>query len=382
MTGRGSITRRGKKSWRIKFDTGRDALTGERQTAYVTVKGTRREAQEELTRRLHALDSGTFVEPAKTTLAEWLDQWFVDQHSLAGKTRERYGELIAGQIKPHLGRFLVQKIRPAQIKAWHGTLLREGGAKGGPLAPRTVGHAHKVLAKALADAMRLELVPRNVAAAVPAPKVEARELEILSEVQIAAVTSSLRGLPIYPVAALALASGMRRGELLALRWSDVDFDGGKVRVERSLEETAKGLRFKPPKTKHGRRAISLPASALEMLRDHRRAHLEWRLRHAMGKLPDDALVFPGADDAPRAPSGLTREWRQVVTAKGLPRVSFHALRHSHASMLIAASVDVLTVSRRLGHGSPSITLGVYAHLFSNTDDRAASAIDATLGELS
>lgn len=382
MTGRGSITRRGKKSWRLKFEIGVDLLTGKRQTRYATVRGTRREAQEELTHRLHALDSGTFVEPTKTTLREWMTQWFADQHSLSGKTRERYGELIEGQIVPQLGGFLVQKLRPAQIAAWHSTLLKSGGRKGGPLAPRTVGHAHKVLAKALADAMRLELAPRNVAASVPPPKIEGKELEILSEAQISEVTNSLRGLPIYPIAMLALASGMRRGELLALRWSDVDFDGNKVRVERALEETkANGLRFKAPKTKHGRRAISLPGSAMDMLRDHRREHLEWRMRHGLGKMSDDALVFPNGDGRPRAPSSLTREWRQTIKKNGPTQVSFHALRHSHASMLIAAGVDVLTVSRRLGHGSPSVTLNVYSHLFSNTDDKAAAAIDATLGEL-
>ena len=379
---RGSITKRGKRSWRLRFDIGVDVLTGKRKFALITVRGTYKQAQQELTRRLAAYHDGTIVEPAKTTLKEWLEQWFADQHSLSAKTKERYQQLIDLQIIPHLGNYPIQKLRAAHIKAWHTKLLTEGGWDGRPLAARSVGHAHRVLSKALGDATKLEVLSRNVAAVVPPPKVEATELEILSASQIAEAMTKLRRLALYPIVVLALASGMRRGELLALRWADVDFDGAKLRVERALEQTKiGGLRFKAPKTKHGRRAITLPASAVEMLRDHRRTQLEVRMAHGLGKPPADALVFPGPDDGPRSPRALTKEWARVVVTKDLPHVSFHALRHSHASALIAAGVDVLTISRRLGHGSAAITLTVYGHLFSDTDDRAASAINATLGEL-
>lgn len=265
---RGNITKRGKRSWRLKFETGVDPLAGERKTAFITVRGTRREAEEELMRRLHALDQGVFVEPSKRTLTEWLDQWLADQHGLAAKTAERYRELIDAQIVFHLGGCLIQKLRPAQLK--------RGGRNGGPLTARTCGHAHRVLRKALADAMRLEIISRNVAASVPPPKVEAKELEILSASQIADVTTSLRGLAVYPIVALALATGMRRGELLALRWTDVDLDAPKLRVERSLEQTqAGGVGFKAPKTKHGRRCSG---------------------------------VLPSPEGGPRSPRALTKEW--------------------------------------------------------------------------
>ncbi len=380
---RGNITKRGTKSWRLKFDVGADPLTGKRKYALITVRGTYKQAQQELTRQLAAYHDGTFFEPTKVRLAEWLDQWLADQHGLAAKTAERYSQLISAQITPHLGACLMQKLRPTQIKAWHGALLKGGGKKGRPLAARTVGHAHRVLSKALGDAVGLEMLARNVAAAVPPPKIEAKEMEILSAREIADLMTKLRGRTLYPVAVVALGTGMRRGELLALRWSDVDLDAAKLRVERSLEQTkAGGLRFKAPKTKHGRRTITLPGGAVDVLRDHRRQQLEWRFAHGLGKLADDALVFARPDGDPRSPHALTQDWRHLIASLGgLPHVTFHALRHSHASALIAANVDVLTISRRLGHGSASITLGVYGHLFSDTDNRAASAIDAALGEL-
>ena len=159
---------------------------------------------------------------------------------------------------------------------------------------------------------------------------------------------------------------------------DIDLAGAALRVERSLEQTKAGLRFKSPKTRNGRRSISLPASAVDALREHRKRALELRLALGAGKLPADALIFAKLDGSPRAPDGLSSEWRHVVKSRKLPRVTFHALRHSHASALIAADVDVLTVSRRLGHASAAVTLGVYGHLFRDKSDAAAKAIEAAM----
>ena len=162
------------------------------------------------------------------------------------------------------------------------------------------------------------------------------------------------------IALLGISTGMRRGELLALRWRDVDFDGAILRVEQSLEQTKAGLRFKAPKTKHGRRAIALAPSLVAELRRHRKNQLEERLRLGMGKIPDDGLVLARWDGNPRSPNATTKEWTRALAEFGLPAVSLHALRHTHASQLIASGLDVLTISRRLGHGSPSITRNVYA----------------------
>jgi integrase len=177
------------------------------------------------------------------------------------------------------------------------------------------------------------------------------------------------------MATTLLATGLRRGELLALRWADVDLDGAKLKVEQSLEQTRAGLRFKSPKSRHGRRSVTLPASLVAELRAHWTKQQQQRLALGLGKAPDDALVFATWDGKPRRPNVVTNEWSTAMAAAGL-KVTLHALRHTHVSSLIAAGVDILTISRRLGHASPTITLGVYGHLFSNTDDRAAQVMEA------
>jgi integrase len=158
----------------------------------------------------------------------------------------------------------------------------------------------------------------------------------------------------------------------------VDLDTASIRVERSLEQTTSGLRFKSPKTRSGRRQISLPGHAVDALRRHRKSQLEFRMKIGIGRPPADALVFCNVDGAPYSPRAVSKSWARLVKELDLPKVTLHSLRHSHASALIAGGVDAVTVSRRLGHANPSITLSVYSHMFQNSDDRAAEILDALL----
>lgn len=263
---RGNITRRGKNSWRLKFEAEADP-SGIRRTRYVTVRGRRQDAERELTGLLAQADAGTLVEPRKTTIAQYVRSWLDGVNDLTPKTLERYRELTEHQIVPTLGGIALQKLRPVHIREWHAVILKAGGKHGRPLSARTVGHAHRVLHRALQRAVENETLSRNVATSISPPKVEEREVEILEAGQVATVLHQLHGHELYPIAALALATGMRRGELLGLQLGDLDLNGVSLRVERSLEETAGGLRFKAPKTKHGRRTISLPPSAVSDLRD-------------------------------------------------------------------------------------------------------------------
>ena len=190
----------------------------------------------------------------------------------------------------------------------------------------------------------------------------------------------LYGQPLYLIASLGLATGLRRSEILALRWRDVDLDAGRLRVEQALEQTtAYGVRVKGPKTKHGRRTISLPAQAVADLRAHWRAQQEQRLALGVGKSPDDSPVLATFDGKLQSPGAISAAWGRAMEAIGMPEITLHSLRHTHASMLIASGMDILTISRRLGHASPTITLGTYGHLIHGTDDRAAKIIDQAFG---
>jgi integrase len=381
---RGNITRRGKTSWRLKFDAGRDPKTSQRLTKFVTVRGTRKDAERELTRLLTAADGGTLVDPNKVTVGEYLDTWLSGAGAdLSPKTLERYKQLADQQIKTHLGALVLQKLRPSNVQEWHAILLKSGGKGGKPLSARTVGHAHRVLHRALSRAATAEIISRNVAAAIKPPKVvlDPERVVSLKSDQVAVVLERLAGHPLFAIAALALGSGARRGELCGLRWGDVDLlrnAGTVIKIERSIEETKNGLRVKPPKTKHGRRTITIPEMAVEALRTLRVQYLERRLALGLGKMDPADLVFAAVPGEMPSPDNLSRDWRRTVKALKLPAIPFHGLRHTHASMLISSGIDVLSVSRRLGHGSPAFTLSTYAQFFEDRGDAAAKAVDAIL----
>jgi integrase len=373
----GHVRRRGKNSWRLKFDIGTDPLTGARRIRYHTFRGTKREAEIKLATLVAENSKGEYVDTSRVTVAEFIDRWQRDWavSHVSPKTLERYCELLRNHVVPELGKIALQKLRAIDVNAIYGKLLRGDGRRK-PLAARTIKHVHRVLHRALGHAESWGLVQRNVAARAEPPRVAATEVAILAPDQVRAVLEKLRCRSIFPILTLALATGMRRGELLALRWRDVDLDGAALQVEQSLEQTKAGLRFKSPKTKHGRRRITLPPSAVAVLRDLWKEQQEQRLRLGLGKAPVDALVFATWEGKPRSPNAFTKEWSVAVKAAKMPKVTLHSIRHTHASYLIAQGLDPLAISRRLGHASPTITLGVYGHLFPNADDRAAVAIEA------
>jgi integrase len=382
----GHVRRRGERSWEIKFDLGTDPKTGKRLTRYHSFKGTKREADAELTKLKACADVGTYVDQAKTTVSEFLTRWLADwvELNLSKKTVEGYGDLIRIHVKPRIGAMAMQKVKPAILAELYSDLLKSGriakGKKPG-LSPRTVAYIHTVLHRAFGHAHQWGMIANNPVAAMDSPRVTREEILILTAEQIRSVLKTLRDTTLYKIAALGLSTGMRRGELLALRWADVDLDAAKLRVEQSLEETTAGLRFKTPKTKHGRRSISLPSSVVTELRGLRKTQAAQRLALGLGKDADGALVFRHPDGTPLLPHSVTTAWRRAAADMGLVGITLHAWRHTHASQLIASGMDVLTISRRLGHGSPSITLNVYGHLFSASDDRAASVFENAFGSV-
>ena len=229
--------------------------------------------------------------------------------------------------------------------------------------------------------MRHDLVVRNAAAAEPPPQVEAEEVVVLDGEQIKSLVERLRGRAMYPRVITALFTGVRRGELLALRWHDVDLEKEPtLRVREAIEETKAGLRFKTPKTENSVREISLPDIVVEALREHRQKQREQRVALGLGKLAESALLFPRLNGEPQSPRAFSKEWADVAASIGSP-VTFHALRHTHASHLIDAGIDVVKISRRLGHASAGITLKVYSHLFRKRDDKSSAAINAAISSL-
>jgi integrase len=372
----GHIRRRGTRSWELKFDLGADPATGQRRIRYHAFKGTKREA--ELVRLIATANTGDYVDPSKATLGDFLDRWEIwAATQVSAKTLERYSQLLRHHVRPHLGRAPIQKLRTIDFAELYGK-LQAAKPDGAGLAPRTVGHVHRLLHRILGQAVKWTIITRNPVSAAEPPRVSGAEIQILAPGQIKHVLAALRGRRLYPVAVIALATGMRRGEIVALRWGDVDLDGGKIRVERSLEETQAGLTVKEPKTKAGRRMVAIPDSIVAELRNHWREQQKLRLALGLGKAAPEDPVFPRPDGSLWPPDRLSSTWAKTVAILQLPKITFHALRHTHVSQLIAAGLDVVTVSRRVGHSNPTVTLGLYAHLFGNTDERAAAAVETAL----
>jgi integrase len=357
---RGNITKRGKESWQLKYEGPRGA-DGKRQPRYATVKGTYKDAQKELTRLLGDRDAGKLPTATRDTVKEFLATYLDGMVSVSPKTLERYRALAERQINPHLGDEKIRYLTREQIESWHATLLGKG------LAPATVRHADVVLCKALKRIKNTAALEREK------PRAKRQPIEILEPDDAKAALTSLEGHYLWPIAFLALRSGMRRGEICGLCWHDLNLEAATVRIEGSLEQTKAGLRLKEPKTERGKRTITIDPETVDMLRKHKVETLEQRMTCGMGGKLDDVPVFSFLGEW-IPPDKVSRDWARNAKVKA----TFHSLRHTHASVLLNNGVDILTVSKRLGHSKPSITLDVYGHTIKGSDERAATVIAEAL----
>jgi integrase len=368
---KGNLTRRGQRSWRLKFDAGRDPATGKRITKFVTLRGPRAAAQTEAARILAGHSVGAYVDPHKETVAQfatrWLRDWAAD--NVSNKTYTSYEQILRKHVMPRIGGIPIQRLRAADLQQTYAAMAA--------LSDRSRLHAHRVVHRMLHHAAQWGVVHQNVAKLLDAPKARSKMVEVLPAQQAQAAIERLRGRPLHGIATVALGTGARRNEVLALRWLDIDLDGGTLRIERALEHTTRGgLVFKTPKTKWGKRTITLAPGTIAELRTHRLAQQEQRLALGIGRVPNDALVFAMPDGSPLHPTAVSQEWRRVMRPAGLG-LTLHSLRHIHASTLINEGIDILTISRRIGHAGAAITLNVYGHLL-KPDNRAADAIERAL----
>jgi integrase len=347
MSTGGHIRQRSPGSFELRYRVG-----GKVKTA--TVRGTKGDAKKRLRELLSAADHGRHVDRSAVTVAAFIDERLA-LWEVSALTRQRYEER-AGMIKRHLGSIQLQKLDTIDIERWHGQLRADGAGRS------TIRLSHQLLARVLDAAQRHKMLHRNAARDQPAPLAPAGKINLPREDQIGPVLETLRGTEFFAPAALTIYCGLRRGEMLAVRWSDVDLAHGALTVARSLEETkAHGLRFKAPKTDSGARTISLPTAAVDALRHHRRQQLELRVVLGLGKPPAAALVFPAIHGEPQSPNAFSVRWRRAVARLKLPVVTWHGLRHLHCSLLLRHGVDLPTVSKRAGHSRVDVTARVYAH---------------------
>jgi integrase len=375
---KGHIRPRGPGTWALVIDVGRDH-TGKRRQKWHTVRGTKKDAERELAKLVNDLNSGGYVEQARMSLAEYLDQWLESyaRSNTSPKTYERYRDLIRGHVGPALGGLPLTKVTPIQIQSFYSEALKSGRKDGkGGLSPQTVLHIHRVLHKALKQAVKWQMLMRNPSDAVEPPRPERTEMTALDQKGIALLLQAVDGTRMYMPVLLAITTGLRRGEILALRWKDLDLENARISVRQSVEQTAAGLRFKAPKTAKGRRVVAMPEYLVDALRAHRARQAELRLRLG-NEFNTLGLVCPRDDGEPWLPNTFTPMFAKLAEAAKID-VRFHDLRHTHATQLLEQGIHPKIVSERLGHATIAITLDTYSHVLPDMQEGAAKAIDMAI----
>jgi len=375
---RGHIVKRYKGSYTIVLNLGVDPATGKRRQQWVSVKGNKKEAEKRLADLLHQLDTGTFMKPGKITIAEYLERWLKDYvwPNLAPRTAEGYESIVRRHLIPNLGNIRLTQLKPEHLQKYYSERLLQGRwDKKGGLSPRSVRHHHMTLHCALQNAVKWGLIHRNPADAVDPPKAKEVEMQTWDESEIRCFLQATRESAYYPIFYLALFTGLRRSELLALRWQDVDFLYCQIYVSRSMHHLKTGeIVFRQPKSARGNRTIALSPSTLDLLR----AHQEKQKAKAvmLGKsLTDSDLVFSHIDGSPLLPGTLSHAWDKAVRRAGLRVIRLHDARHTHASYMLKQGIHPKVVQERLGHSSIQVTLDTYSHVAPGIQEKAAARLD-------
>ena len=374
---KGSITERN-GSYRITISLGKDPDKQKYLQYSETVKGNKKDAQRRLRELLSSLDNGMFVKPSKQTVTEFFERWLADYcwPNLSPRSAESYQYIVRTHLIPSLGKILLTQLKPEHLQHLYSQKLSTGRSDGkGGLSNRTVRYCHATMHKALSSAVKLGIISRNVADAVEAPKVHRHELRTMNETDIHLFLEYAKTTPFYPLFYTLLFTGMRRSEILALRWSDVDLVLCQVSISRTIHQLHNGqIVFGEPKTAKSRRMIALSPTTTIVLREHQEA--QQKLRESLG-LPftDDDLVFCHYDGRPFLPDSITHSWHKLALRCGLQGIRLHDARHTHASLMLKHTIHPKIVQERLGHSSIQITLDTYSHVAPGLQEAAANRFD-------
>lgn len=362
--GEGAAYKRPNGRWAGRLTVGRDPETGKLKRVSFSGR-TKGEVLDKMAKARTELQSGTFIQPTKTTVGEWLDIWLQEykRPDLRPTTWDSYAFMIRKHLKPTIGHILLKDLRPETLQRLYNE-KRETG-----LSARTVRYIHAVAYGALKQAVKNNLIPRNVTEATTRPKEEKKEIRPLSQDEVRQFLSSIEEDRLQSAFLLALGTGLRLGELLALRWEDVDLKPGNLTVRRGLcrvydqedGERKTKLIFQESKTARSRRTIPIPANVLIALKKHKVCQNEERL--FVGEAYEDqGLMFCTPLGSPIDPRNMARHFDGLLKKAGLPHIRFHDLRHTFATLMLELGQSPKTVQEILGHSTISTTLDTYTHV--------------------
>jgi integrase len=390
--GEGTIVKRKDGRWAAVVSEGFGIGPGGRpkRLRKVYYGKTRDEAARALRAAQNTKDSGATLAVGRQTLGVFIDKWLAGvRASVAPSTYDGYEHLVRVHIKPGLGRVQLSKLTPQLIQDWMNSLAkaprvpRPGLRDRKPLSPRTIKYAHSVLRTALNTAVRWGVVTRNAASLAKPPRQVLEPIEPLSPEQAMTLLDHAAEVEdrLVNLYAVAVAEGLRQGELLGLKWSDVDWDKGQLKIVRSLQIVAGQPAFVSPKTHRSRRGIQLSRTGLDALKAQRELQARERLRAGSAWAPARQfkdLIFTNASGGPLHGSWVTKTFQARLTECELPKQRFHDLRHAMATFLLAQGVPMKVVSEKLGHAQIGITMNLYSHVTLAMQKEAATAMDQLL----
>jgi len=346
------------------------SLDGRRLTKYAK---TQRECREWLRDIQAQIEEGLTIDGARMPLGDYLEEWLeTTRPSLRPKTWKQYAQIARQHIIPDLGNIRLRDLRPDHIQSLYAAKQKAG------TSASTVRLIHAVLHRALAQALKWGLVTRNASDAVNKPKSKREEMKVLDADQARILLKVAEGDRLEALYHLAITTGLRQGELLGLRWSDLDWQAGYLQVQRQLQRVSgQGLVFSEPKSNAGRRLVKLGSAVLEKLREHQE-HQEQERLFAGERWQEHDLIFPSTIGTPMEPRNLFRQFKDLLERADLSDIRFHDLRHTAATLMLQQGVHPKVVQERLGHSSISLTLDTYSHVVPSLQEDAADKLDALL----
>jgi integrase len=375
----GSITKQGKNSWRITVELGTNS-EGKRLRQYSTTRGRKKDAQDKLNELIGNANKGMIPSSGKTTLADYLKNWLDTdvRANCAPRTVESYESTIERHLIPGLGHYRLRELHPEAIEGYYARARKD-------LSSRSVHYHHRILKHALKHAVEKGYLGRNPCDLVAHLKYTKKEMRTMEPPEVNMLLIATLTSQFYPVVYCALNTGLRQGELLGLRWRDIDFEAKdekghprpSISVCRALYKRQGVCEFREPKTKHSRRSIPMTQNLAAYLREYREGRESLSL-HLGRLLKLDDLVFSNVEGEPLDPSVLSHTFQRIVKKAGLENVRFHDLRHTFASLMLSQHAAPKVISEILGHASVAFTMDTYSHIIPGMKEEAMALLDEVL----
>ena len=370
---RGHIRQRAKdkKTWSVVIELNK--VNGKRKQKWYTIHGDKKDAEKFLTEKLRELDTGTLIDSKNINVRQYFNYWY-EQHcltKLSPTTYESYRRNLDNYILEELGYIRLENLQPMHLQSFYTKCSKKG------LSNKTILYFHRIIHCALKQAMKWQFVTRNVADCVDTPKPKKYKAMFLNDNEILELIKAITNNELYIPVMIAIATGMRRGEILGLIWKNVDLENGIIKVTQALYPTKEGLVILPPKTENSIRNISIPLTLINILKEHKQK--QEKIKERLGKdYIDSDLVCCTLEGKAINPTTLNHKFHNLLKENELPLIRFHDLRHSHASLLLKEKVQMKAISERLGHSNVNITMNLYSHIYEETNREVANTFDKFL----